>query len=295
MLENGQEMVTAELLPSTLMNDENEGVLASTASVKSARRVLDLLEMLAATSQALGVSDVARKMGIPKSSAHMLLLTLEERNYVVDDGARRFRLNPMFSNNRSWVGGFRSVLLEVSRKIMNQLVSKLGETCFLAVLRESDEIEYIEKVLSPSEVRCDSELFVPRAIHSNSPGLVLMAYQSTEEITRYLATADFAARTGKTLTARSAVAQEIALTRRRGYATTSDTNTVGVSGVSAPVFGPHGQIVAALNISVPTSRYGKALKYLVADIVAGAHKLGAELSLLGGQVADQPDREPSDS
>lgn len=285
----------AELIPSPSMSENKDGAMVSTASVKSARRVLDLMEMLAATSQALGVSDVARKMAIPKSSAHMLLLTLEERNYVVDDGARRFRLNPIFNNARSWVGGFRSVLLEVSRKIMNQLVTKHGETCFLAVLREGDEIEYIEKVLSPSEVRCDSELFAPRAIHSNSPGLVLMAYQSSEELARYLDSGDFAALTTKTLTARNAIAQELALTRRRGYSTTSDTNTVGVSGVSAPVFDLHGQVVAALNVSVPTPRYGKTLKHLVPDVVAAARKVSAELSLLGGQMDEAPSDLPAGS
>jgi len=265
--------------------DSSASAAPPAASVKSATRVLDLLEMLALTSEPMGTSEIARKLGIPKSSAHMLIATLEERGYTVDAGGRRFRLNPVFTSTaRSWVGGMPTALLEVGRRAMNQLVLETGETSFLAVLRDPMHIEYVEKVLSPSEVRCDGELHVPRAIHSNSPGLVLLAYQQTQVIEQYLAAAELTAHTPKTITDREQLAQELAAARRRGYATTSDTNTVGVSGVSAPVFGPQGKVVAALNISVPTPRFTRTVKETVtARVVDWAERISSELSPKGGE------------
>lgn len=261
------------------------------ASVKSATRVLDLLEMLAMASGPMGTSEIARKLEIPKSSAHMLMATLEERSYVVDEGGRRFRLHPILTNStRSWVGGFRSALLEVGRRAMSQLVRQVEETSFLAVLRDPLHIEYIEKVLSPSEVRCDGELHVPRAVHSNSPGLVLMAWQEQEAIDDYLAQAVLTPHTAKTITSRKLLADELAAVRRRGHASTSDTNTVGVSGVSAPVFGPEGRIVAALNVSVPTPRFSKSVKIITAQVVECAERISAELAQLAGGKSQAPRR-----
>ncbi len=165
---------------------------------------------------------------------------------------------------------------------MSQLVRQSGETSFLAVLRDPMHIEYIEKVLSPSEVRCDAELQKPRAVHSNSPGLVLMAYQTSETIEQYLEEAVLTPNTSKTITSRKRLASELEVIRRRGYATTSDTNTVGVSGVSAPVFGPHGRIMAALNVSVPTPRFAKSVKTITTQVVECAERISGELALLGG-------------
>jgi len=55
--------------------------------------VLDILELLAVDPREIGVSELARRLRIPKSSTHMLLSTLEGRGYLVSDAARRFRLH----------------------------------------------------------------------------------------------------------------------------------------------------------------------------------------------------------
>jgi IclR family pca regulon transcriptional regulator len=252
----------------------NEGGL-----VKSATRVLDLLELLGASNEALGAADIARKMSIPRSSAHMLLLTLEARHYVVADDSRRFRLNPLFAGgSRPWVGGFRVPLVQLGKIEMQDLVKNTGETSFLAALSDDHHIEYIEKVLSPQEVRCDADLFVPRAIYSNSPGLVLLAYRSSEEIDRYFEGVVLAKITAQTITSREQLNKDLAKIRKQGYATTSDTNTIGVSGVSAPVFLGEQRAVAALNISVPTARFAACADKAREAVVKAAQKLSKELT-----------------
>jgi DNA-binding IclR family transcriptional regulator len=259
-------------------------------SVKSATRVLDLLEMLGSSSEALGVSEVARRMDIPKSSAHMLLLTLEQRHYVICDEARRFRLHPMFSGEaRSWVGGFRAALLEIGRKVMADLVKKTGETSFLAVQRDGQNLEYIEKILSPLEVRCDAELFLPRAMHSNSPGLVMLAFQSETEREVFLRDAELKQFTPKTIIDVDVLRREFAAVRKNGYAATMDSNTAGVSGVSAPVFDARGEVVAALNVSAPTPRFKSSVENLTREVVHAAELLSRDLSRMTGLNVSKPE------
>ena len=257
----------------------------SSGLVKSATRVLDLLELLGKGDEALGAADVARRMSIPRSSAHMLLLTLEARHYVVGDESRRFRLNPLFAGgSQPWVGGFRVPLVELGRREMTDLVKLTGETSFLAILSDDRHIEYIEKVLSPQEVRCDAELHVAREIYSNSPGLLLLAYRTEEQIAEYFDSVTLAKITPHTITSRKNLEKELVKIREQGYATTRDTNTMAVSGVSAPVF-INDKVVAALNISAPTSRFDACIPQATASAVQAAKKLSCELSRLNIETA----------
>jgi DNA-binding IclR family transcriptional regulator len=247
--------------------------------VKSATRILDLLETLATAAGPMGVSEVARRMGIPKSSAHSLLQTLALRSYAVCDDERRFSLHPMFGRDRgAWVGGSRGALLATARKPMASLARKTRETVFLAVPRDDRSLEYIEKIQSPQEVRCDAELHVPRALHSNTAGLVMLANAGRARIEDHLCNAELARFTPKTICGREALRKELEAVRRRGYATTRDSNTVGVSGVSAPVFDAQGGVVAAINVAVPTMRFNSLVKSLAREVVAAAERISSDLS-----------------
>src|SRR3546814_8855339 len=80
---------------STYMND----------SVRSASRVLDLLELLAGAEDGLSLAEACERLGAPKSSTLMLLRTLAGRGYAVRGDGDRYRLNETF---RSGGFGWRS-------------------------------------------------------------------------------------------------------------------------------------------------------------------------------------------
>ncbi len=106
-------------------------------TVKSAARLLDLLEMLTVARVPIGVSEIARQLDIPKSSAHMLLLTLEGRGYVVSDEQRRFALSAILGRRgREWVGGELGALLDIAKPVMNKLAHVTGESVFLGRRRD---------------------------------------------------------------------------------------------------------------------------------------------------------------
>jgi IclR family transcriptional regulator, pca regulon regulatory protein len=248
-------------------------------SVKSATRVLDLLEMLAAAPQQVGVSEIARRLGIPKSSTHMLLSTLEARGYVIGDHDRRFHLNPIFTNEgRSWVGGSNVMLMRLAREPMESLAHVTGESSFLGVARDDSNVEYISKVVSSHEVRCDAELGQPRPMHSTSVGLVMLAFQAAEKTERFLLRGKLERVTSQTVSDPRQLRREIALVRERGYAVVSDTNSAGAAGVAAPIFDGNGMVIAALNVSAPTSRFDPVVKKAAQALVRAAAGLSRSLS-----------------
>jgi DNA-binding IclR family transcriptional regulator len=248
-------------------------------AVKSATRVLDLLEMLAAAPDEVGVSEVSRRLGIPKSSTHMLLATLEARGYVVGDEDRRFQLNPIFGNaGSSWVGGSRVMLMRLAKGPMEQLAQATRESSFLGVPRDESTAEYIAKVVTARELRCDGELHLPRLLHSTSVGLVILAFQPAERTERFLQKGRFERLTRNTLGDAKQIRAEIEIVRKRGYALVRDTNSPGASGIAAPIFDAGGAVVAALNVSAPTSRFEPVPSKVAADLLRATAAITRQLA-----------------
>ena len=246
-------------------------------TVKSAARLLDLLEMLTVARVPIGVSEIARLLDIPMSSAHMLLLTLEGRGYVVSDEQRRFALSAILGRRgREWVGGELGALLDIAKPVMNKLAHVTGESVFLGRRRDEQSLEYVHKVVSTHEIRCDGELNEPRWLHSTSVGLVLLAFQDSESGEKYFGGAHLVSLTEQTPRDKKKLRELIAGVRRQGYSVTHDTNAVGASGIAVPIVG-HKGCIAALNLAAPTSRFDRILKKHIDLLIRSAAQISAEM------------------
>ncbi|MFZ9449692.1 MAG: helix-turn-helix domain-containing protein, partial [Alphaproteobacteria bacterium] len=98
--------------------------------VKSAARVLEILEFLTRGDAPATLADVVAELGLPKSSAHALMRTLMLRGYVERDEAERYALAPAFRAG-GWIGGRDGHLAAVARPVMEQLRRDLRETVIL--------------------------------------------------------------------------------------------------------------------------------------------------------------------
>lgn len=256
------------------------------SAVKSAVRVLDILELLALVKQPLGVSEVGRRLEMPKSSAHMLLATLEARGYVIGDPMRRFTLHPLLASGpRNWVGGFKGPLLRVARPLMEQLVQRTGESALLGHLRDGHSLEYIDKVVSSDVLRVDPELGVPRPLHTTSTGQVLLAHASESLVKACL---DRLQQTiGRTEV--QSLRQTLAQVRARGFAMVSDPGSGYAFGVAAPIRDGSGEVVAALNVSAPAARFHASSDQVIRDLVAAASAISDRLARYANPPAGDDD------
>src|SRR3546814_19740891 len=121
-----------------------------TPLVKSAARVLDLLELLAAAPRPLRLAEVAPRLDIPKTSAFALLSTLVAKGYAEEQGGG-YRLAERL-RDRGWVGGAVAHMVRVSRAVMAELTQPTGDSVFLGLLTPVPEMLYLEKALSPNPV-----------------------------------------------------------------------------------------------------------------------------------------------
>jgi DNA-binding IclR family transcriptional regulator len=247
--------------------------------VKSALRALDVLEILAAAPTGFGASEIARRLGIPKSSASMLLLTLEGRGYVTDQGDRRFALHSSLGGgSRSWVGGLRARLVHLAQPALDRLAETTGETSLLGVPSDARRIEYAAKAVSRKDLRVDVDLADPRPIHSTSAGLAILAHQPAKAIERYLGGPPLARMTRYTICDPDKLRRELVAIRKRGYCVLHQAHALDDSGVAAPIFDADGAVVGALNVSGPTARFRRAYVRVAAEVVREARGITRQLS-----------------
>jgi len=229
-------------------------------AVKSAVRVLDLLELFAVAAEPLGVSEVAKRLELPKSSAQALLLTLAGRGYLArsDDG---YALPPEL--RVGWVGGIRTRLLGIAKPIMARMAEESGESAFIGAMTRDGQVQYLAKAVSPREVRYDASLDHLRPAHCTSIGLVMLAHMPEKDAERWLKPSLLVRVTAHTVTDPRKIRQILRSARKAGYVEVRDANIEGASGVSAPIFGPGGDVIAGLNLGAPTSRYAERREDLI--------------------------------
>jgi DNA-binding IclR family transcriptional regulator len=244
--------------------------------VKSAARVLDVLELFAASPIALGVTEVARKLGIPKSSAQGLLTTLAGRGYLAREASAYFQ--PPELRDVGWAGGIRMRLLALAKPFLENIAQESGESAFLGML-VGNKIQYLAKAVSGHEVRYDASLNQLRPVYCTSIGLVILAHLDPTIASGILNRTKITKVTPNTVTDRETIDRMLDRARQVGFAEVKDANLLGASGVAAPVFGPRGEVLAGLSIGAPTSRYAGGRKQLAKIVAAKAATLSRLLQV----------------
>ncbi|MEQ8708725.1 MAG: IclR family transcriptional regulator [Rhodospirillales bacterium] len=226
-----------------------------TKAVKSAARVLDLLELLALMPQGMTLTELSNRLGIPKSSISALLATLTDRGYVELVQNRYFMARRLQGGD--WVGKDQEMLLQLAKPDMRRLAETTGETAFLGVLTPNWQVQYVAKSVSSQPLRYDADLGVVRPAYSTSIGITILAGLDDNRIEAFFAATDLVAITEKTITDPNRLRAEIEIARRDGFVITSDSNVVGTSGVCAPIRNAAGQVIAGLAIIAPSARFTK--------------------------------------
>jgi len=244
--------------------------------VKSAARVLDILEFFCTIDEPIGVTELALRLDIPKSSAQALLLTLARRGYLTrDDSLYRMpeEIKPL------WDGGARVRLLGIAEPQMQAMVDETGESAFLGVLTSTLKVQYLAKVSSPNAIRYDASLAPLRPAHCTSIGLAILAYSPRYPFDREI----LQAFTPHTVVDPEELRRILEAARKAGFAEVRDGHVEGASGVSAPIFGRDGKAIAAVNIGAPTWRYDRNRSHLITVVQDAAARLSTELGAVPGK------------
>jgi DNA-binding IclR family transcriptional regulator len=235
-------------------------------AVKSADRVLDLLELLAGTGRPMGHTELAQRTGIPKGSLTPLLRNLAERGYVERlPETSRFRLgDATYALARR--GAHARDLVTASEPWLRRLVVATGESAGLSVLRE-DVAERVAAAQSRKAVLYSLHVGVLQPLYASSAGKVLLAWMPAPEREQYLDRLRIEARTNETLRSATVLRRQLKAIREDGVAWSLGEFTAGIAGVAAPVLDVHGRAMAAVGVALPLARLDEVRRRTLAHAV----------------------------
>lgn len=239
------------------------------SSVPSLDRALSVLQCLGNSRRGFSISEIGRRLSIPKSSAHLILTTLERRGFLqknTQTGRYHFGLQ-LISLSRSALENLD--LREEARPFLRRLMEETRLTVHMAVL-ERDEAVVIEKVEAPGLVRLASWIGRRLDVNCSGVGKALIAFLPTDELNHLLNTKEFARHNRRTIVSKSALRRELALVREAGYAVDNEEDDLGVCCIGSPVFDSSGRAVAAISIAGTTSQIGIDRIPILGRLVMGA-------------------------
>ena len=232
---------------------------------------LDILDALAAAPE-LSLSELARRVGVAKSTAHRTCAVLSDRGLLDRTTTGGYRLGLRFVEY-GHLATARSTVGERGLPLLVELRNTLGETVQIGIPAGADVV-YVERVEGARALRYSSENSRRSPLHRSSAGKVLAAYNPSMVEARLRA--GLPPSTGYTIVVPDVFVAELARIRERGYARSVDETELGMSSVAVPVrVPPDDAVVAAISMVGPTTRVvGEHEAHNVNVLHAGARQLG---------------------
>jgi DNA-binding IclR family transcriptional regulator len=219
---------------------------------QAVRRALRLLKAFTGERDELGLAELSRRTGLNKTTAYRLLTALESEG-LVEHGPNGsgYRLGPELLALGSRALGADD-LRSASRPELQALARQTKETASLEVLIERDVL-ILDESMGSYVVGTMPSVGTRWPAHATSTGKVLLAHLPEDELDALLS-GPLVACTARTITDPRVLRRELARVRERGYAVSSEELEPGFVGVSAPVRGADGRVVAALCLGGPKTR-----------------------------------------
>ena len=204
------------------------------------------------------VNQVARDMGLSRSTVHRMLATLSHHQFVEqDEYSRAYRPGPALVDIGLSVVS-KIDIRAISHSALEGLRDLTGETAHLGIMRGGTSVVYLDSVESGQIVRTGSRIGRILPAHSTATGKVLLAERTDEEIAALYPSEALEAPTSRALTTVGELLEQVAEVRRLGYAVNHGESEDDVAAVAAAVRDSRGHVRGALVTTAPLSRADEA-------------------------------------
>jgi DNA-binding IclR family transcriptional regulator len=210
-------------------------------------------------------SEVARRTGLARPTAHRLLRAMASHGLVASAGGRGYRLGPTLQSLAATAMG-ELPMRDVAQPVLERLTRATGESAQLFV-RDHHRRVCVASAESRSELRTIVEIGARLPITAGSAGKVFLAFGPPALTAELLPTAE---RLTPATPVGERLERQLAAIRRRGWASSAGEREPGVASVSAPVHGPSGALLAVVSLSGPEHRVGRTSAKHYAPAVAEA-------------------------
>jgi len=251
--------------------------------VEALGRGLQILEVFSERTPSLSLTEIASAVGLGKSTAFRFVHTLEKLGYLErDPHTKRYR--PGLKVLRLGFTVLNSLeISQIAKPYLELLSAQSGETTNMTV-RDGAEIVYVARNKTQQIVTVNLDLGSRLPVHCTAMGKAQLADLSRQELGDLLGDGPYSSRTSHTISDLDTLAEELQKVRQQGYAINDQELALGLRSVAAPVRGPDGNVVAAINISVPSARVSR--RKLKADLAPLVVQVAAQISSALGARGD---------
>ena len=253
------------------------------AVVKSADRVVLILEAIAESKTGLSHGEISRNLRIPGGSLSLLLSNLVNRGYLsYEPLGKLYLLGPGLL---VLTGRYLKSLdiITAGRPILHNLVREMNEDAEIAVKR-GDQVIFLYKEESQRPVKYSIAPGELAPLFATSAGKCILAFTAEDEIAAYLDRVALSATTENTITDRVALRRELHTIRQRGIAYGKEEYQKGICGIAAPVFDIYGVLAGALVATLQADRFNaKHRAFIEPKLREAARTLSRRLGFAGSE------------
>ncbi len=237
-------------------------------TILSLQKALELVDELARDGDVVGVSELARRLGLTKNQVFRVLKTLDAFGYVHQADDRGYRLGLKFFELGQQVLA-RNDLLQVAPPLMDELRDATGETVHLLV-RDGLEAVCVARRESRALIRMSAAVGRRFLLHAGACPKAILAFQPDEVIAAFLDRGELPAYTAHTITDRDALLAHLREIRAQGYATSDEDIDIHAFSIAVPLFDRDNRVDAAMSVAGPVQRFDPAARRRVLERLAAA-------------------------
>jgi IclR family KDG regulon transcriptional repressor len=249
---------------------------AAKARLSSVANSIRLLGSFSGEEDELGITTLATRLRLAKSTVHRLATTLTSSRFLEQNSETgKYRLGLALFELGALVRRRMDVANEARPKL-RELLEKTGETVQLGIV-DHFSVLYVYEMESRRAIRMAAAVGARAPLHCTAVGKVLLASQPPDYVKQVL-DLGLTSYTPKTITRREGVLAMLADVSTRDYATDDEESEIGLRAIASPVRNHSGAVIAAVGVAAPVQRMNKkAMQTCVPDVLATAKAISARL------------------
>ncbi|WP_342130396.1 IclR family transcriptional regulator domain-containing protein [Hydrogenophaga sp. OTU3427] len=216
---------------------------------------LSVIEAFDAEHARLTASQAGQRCGLTRTAARRYLLTLAHLGYVATDG-KLFWLTPrVLRLGQSYLDSAR--LPRTVQPFLQRVTAGTQEIAYVAVL-DGDDVVYIARSGTHRNLNNGYGLGTRVQAQVTAAGLAILAMQGEAAADAWLAQRELKAFTSHSIASKERLRLELARVRAQGWALSEQQLELNYRGIAVPLHDHHGELVGALNISMPMNHESSA-------------------------------------
>lgn len=215
--------------------------------IKSLAKALDILNIFTPSEPRLTLTEIARRMGIPKTTVYNLLSTLLAYGYVEKLEDDHYALG------NSIIILSQAVRINVELRdraapLLRELADACRDSVYLTVL-DGDHCLYVYAIESPTRLLARTVTGDRVPLHCTAVGKAILAALPDEQVSSIVTRVGLTAFTSSTIIDPENLYKELIDTRKRGYSIDTGEHEENVYCIGAPIYDHRGRVFAACSVS----------------------------------------------